>query len=92
MLNQNAEEITFDENGKVTGIKCGDDIATAPMVICDPSYADDKMLKPSNRIIRAICFLNHPIPDTYDASSVQIIIPAKQLDRNNGKKKTFSLS
>lgn len=85
MLNTNADEITFDDQGKVTGIKCGDDIATAPLVICDPSYADDKMLKPSNRIIRAICFLNHPIPDTNDAASVQIIIPAKQLERNNGK-------
>ena len=70
MLNQDAEEITFDEAGKVTGIKCGDQIATAPLVICDPSYAGDKMLKPSNQIIRAICILNHPIPDTNNASSV----------------------
>lgn len=77
MLNQNADEILFDAEGKVTGIRCGDQTATAPMVICDPSYADDKMLKPSNRTIRAICILNHPIPDTNDASSVQIIIPAK---------------
>lgn len=48
MLNQNAEEITFDADGKVTGIRCGDQTATAPLVICDPSYAPDKMLKPSN--------------------------------------------
>ena len=70
MLNTNAEEITFGEDGMVNGIKCGDDIATAPLVICDPSYAQDAMLKPSNRIIRAICFLNHTIPNTYDATSV----------------------
>ena len=48
MLNQDVDEITFDENGKVTGIKHGDKIATAPLVICDPSYAPDKLLKPSN--------------------------------------------
>ena len=79
MLNQNAEEITFNAEGKVNGIKCGADIATAPLVICDPSYAADKMLKPSNQIIRAICILNHPIPETNNATSVQIILPAKQM-------------
>jgi Rab GDP dissociation inhibitor len=83
MLNQNTDEITFDEAGKVTGIRCGDETATAPLVICDPSYADDKFLKPTNRIIRAICILNHPIPETNDAQSVQIIIPARQIERNN---------
>jgi len=85
MLNQDSEEILFDDQGKVTGIKCGDQSAYAPLIICDPSYAPDKMLKPSNQIVRAICILNHPIPETNDASSVQIIIPAKQLERNNGK-------
>ena len=70
MLNTNADEITFDAEGKVTDIKCGEEAATAPLVICDPSYADDKLLKPSNRTIRAICIMNHPIPDTGDASSV----------------------
>ena len=77
MLNQDADEITFDDQGKVTGIRKGDQTATAPLVICDPSYAPDKMLKPGNNIVRAICILNHPIPDTNNASSVQIILPAK---------------
>lgn len=38
MLNTKVDEVTMDESGKVTGIKVGDDIATAPLVICDPSY------------------------------------------------------
>jgi Rab GDP dissociation inhibitor len=38
MLNTKVDEVTFDDAGKVTGIKVGDDIATAPLVICDPSY------------------------------------------------------
>jgi Rab GDP dissociation inhibitor len=38
MLNAKVDEITFDSEGKVTGIKSGDDIASAPIVICDPSY------------------------------------------------------
>lgn len=77
MLNQDAEEITYDADGKVTGIKCGDQTASAPLIICDPSYAGDKNLKPTNQIIRAICIMNHPIPDTNNASSVQVIIPAR---------------
>jgi len=40
MLNAKINEITFDADGKVTGIKGGDgETATAPIVICDPSYA-----------------------------------------------------
>lgn len=85
MLNTDCNEILFDDAGKVTGIKSGDQTATAPLVICDPTYAPDKMLKPGNLIIRAIIIMNHPIPETNDAQSVQIILPAKQLERNNGK-------
>jgi Rab GDP dissociation inhibitor len=83
MLNKAVDEITFDADGKVTGIKCGADSAKAPIVICDPSYAPDTKLKPTGKVIRAICLLDHPIPDTGNAQSVQIIIPAKQLGRNS---------
>jgi Rab GDP dissociation inhibitor len=52
------------ENGKVKGIRNGDQIATAPIVICDPSYAPKDKLKPIGKVIRAICLMNHPIPNT----------------------------
>jgi len=51
-------------------------------VICDPSYTTQDRLKPTGKTIRVICLLNHPIPDTNNAASVQVIIPAKQLNRN----------
>lgn len=35
--------------------------------------------------MRAICLLNHPIPNTNDAPSCQIIIPQKQVGRHFGK-------
>lgn len=38
MLNTKVDEILLVD-GKVTGIKSGDEIAKAPMIICDPSYA-----------------------------------------------------
>lgn len=82
MLNTNVDEILFDGDGKVTGIRSGDDIAKAPLVICDPSYTTQDRLKPTAKVIRAICLLDHPIPETNDAQSIQIIIPAKQLNRH----------
>ena len=85
MLNAKVDEITFDGSGKVTGIRCGDETASAPIVICDPSYTSQDRLIPKSQVIRAICILNHPIPNTGDSASVQIIIPAKQLKRNTGK-------
>lgn len=84
MLNTNVEEILL-ESGKAAGIKSGEESAKAPIVICDPSYAPESMLKPAGKVIRAICMLNHPLPETNDLPSAQIIIPAKQVGRQNGK-------
>ena len=71
MLNTSVDEIIM-EGDKVTGIKSGDQTATAPLVICDPSYAMNKdgtsnYVKPIGKVIRAICLMNHPIPNTKDA-------------------------
>jgi len=70
MLNTNIDEILFDGDGKVTGIRSGEDKAFAPLVICDPTYTTNDRLKPTGKIIRAICLLDHPIPDTLDIPSV----------------------
>jgi Rab GDP dissociation inhibitor len=37
------------------------------------------------KVIRAICIMDHPIPNTNEASSIQIILPQKQLGRKTGK-------
>ena len=70
MLNTNPDEITFGEDGKVTGIRIGENVATAPMVICDPSYTTEDRLIPTGKVIRAICLLDHTIPNTNDAQSI----------------------
>ena len=41
MLSTEADEILFDGDGKVTGVRCGKEEAEAPLVICDPSYVKD---------------------------------------------------
>ncbi|KAG0565359.1 hypothetical protein KC19_8G185200 [Ceratodon purpureus] len=35
------------------------------------------------KVVRAICFMSHPIPNTDDIDSVQIILPQKQLGRRS---------
>lgn len=81
MLNTNVSEITMDENGKTTGIKVGEEYARAPLVICDPSYVKPELLKKTVKVIRAICLLDHTIPKTGNAPSIQIILPAKDMGK-----------
>jgi Rab GDP dissociation inhibitor len=40
-------------------------------------------VKATGKVVRVICFLNHPIPNTGDADSVQIVIPQNQVKRKN---------
>jgi len=88
MLNKPVDELMYNEEGKVMGVRSGEEIARAPLVICDPSYAEEARTRPTGQIIRAICILGAPIPNTRTsdhkpANSVQIILPQKQLQRKN---------
>eukprot|EP00397_Hematodinium_sp_SG-2012_P016276 GEMP01016600.1.p1 GENE.GEMP01016600.1~~GEMP01016600.1.p1 ORF type:complete len:453 (+),score=108.82 GEMP01016600.1:30-1388(+) len=83
MLNKPVDELVY-ENGRIVGVRSGDEVARAPMVICDPSYvAGTKKIKTIGKIIRSICILGAPIPNTKDASSVQIIVPQRELNRKS---------
>jgi Rab GDP dissociation inhibitor len=83
MLNQDVDEVLFNDKGEAYGVKAGNQMAKAPMVIGDPSYFPSEKLKPTGVVVRCICILNHPIPNTNDAESVQIVIPGPQVDRVN---------
>jgi Rab GDP dissociation inhibitor len=93
MLDKHVDEIVLDGEGKFVGVRCGDETVRAKQVIGDPSYFGAG-LKPTetakvrvveeHKVIRAICFLKHPIPGTDDSDSVQIIIPQNQVNRRNG--------
>jgi Rab GDP dissociation inhibitor len=79
MLSKPVEEILY-ENGKVVGVKSEGQVAKCSFVIADPSYFPDKTKK-IGQVIRAICILSAPIPNTGDVDSAQIIIPQKQTSR-----------
>lgn len=91
MLNTNIDEIEYD-NGRAVGIKAtmanGDDkveFATkAKFIIGDPSYFTDKV-KVVGHVLRAICILKHPLANTNDSDSAQLIIPQSQVGRKNGE-------
>ncbi|CAG2162459.1 unnamed protein product [Oppiella nova] len=82
MLDKAVDEIIV-ENGKVVGVRSGSETARCKQVYCDPSYVGDRVRK-VGQVIRCICLLNHPIPNTKDALSCQIIIPQKQVARKYG--------
>ncbi|KAL0226655.1 hypothetical protein P9112_013979 [Eukaryota sp. TZLM1-RC] len=82
MLNKDVDEVLFDEEGKVTGIRSGDDVFKCKKIVGDPSYFSDRVEK-IDQTVRAICILSHPIPDTNNVDSCQIIIPQKQVGRQS---------
>ena len=83
MLNKPNLEIQFGEGGKFTGVKDDQgEVAKAPLVIGDPSYFPGKT-KVTGKVVRAICIMNHAIPNTGDSHSVQIIVSFSQVGRKN---------
>jgi Rab GDP dissociation inhibitor len=58
-------------------------VATANIIVGDPTYFGSSKCRTVGRVVRTICILNHPIAGTDNAESVQIIIPAKQVKRKN---------
>merc|ERR1711976_272355 len=83
MLNKPIDEIVV-EDGKVIGVKSEGELAKAPIVIGDPSYFKDaKLVQQTGQVARCICILNHPIPNTNDSESCQIIVPQSQVGRKS---------
>ncbi|KAK9666628.1 hypothetical protein RND81_14G199300 [Saponaria officinalis] len=82
MLNKPDCAVVFDDSGKAIGVSSEGETAKCKKVVCDPSYLPDKVRK-VGRVTRAICIMSHPIPDTHDSHSVQVILPQKQLGRKS---------
>lgn len=87
MLDKKVEEIVY-ENGVAVGVKADGETAKAKTIIGDPSYFPGKVHR-IGKVIRAICLLAHPIPNTDNADSVQLIIPQNQVGRRHGMATSF---
>ncbi|KFK37228.1 hypothetical protein AALP_AA4G230400 [Arabis alpina] len=82
MLNKPECTVEFDEEGKVCGVTSEGETAKCKKVVCDPSYLPNKVRK-IGRVARAIAIMSHPIPNTNESHSVQVILPQKQLGRKS---------
>jgi len=80
MLNKPVEEIQYDSNGVVSGVKSEGEVAKCKFVVGDPSYFPDKVKK-VGQVASLICVMSNPIPNTNNAESCQIIIPQKEAKR-----------
>ncbi len=96
MLNTSVDEILYD-GPRANGIRAtmrergsGDSgesmtfTTRAGKIVGDPSYFPGKV-QVVGHVLRAICILTHPVPNTDNADSAQIIIPQSQVGRKNGK-------
>lgn len=82
MLNKPIDEIVYGEDGKFVGVKSEGEVVKAKMVVGDPSYFKDRIRK-TGQVVRSICIMTHPVPNTDDSQSTQIIIPQNQIGRNS---------
>lgn len=93
MLNADVKEVLFDDDGAAWGVKVDVDdmqtgkrelqVAKGTMIIGDPSYFPSSKIRSTGQVVRSICFLNHPLPNTNNSESCQIIIPGPQCGRKN---------
>lgn len=74
----------YRRNSGIEVFSCPLQVARCKQLICDPSYIPDRVRK-AGQVIRVICILSHPIKNTNDANSCQIIIPQNQVNRNSGE-------
>ena len=98
MLGKVVEEIVYDDKGKFVGVTSAGETVKADKLIGDPSYfveksgrgAGEEKIFMEGKVVRAICILKHPIPNTDDSDSVQLIIPQNQVGRKHGECSTKS--
>jgi len=82
MLNKPVQKIVYNEAGLACGVTSEGETAKCKFVVGDPSYFPDKVKK-AGQVVRAICILSHPVPNTNNSESCQIIMPAKQVNRKS---------
>lgn len=90
-LDKTIDEIVVDDKGKFVGVRSGDETVKADALIGDPTYFQSlpvggkNLVRETAKVVRAICLLKHPVPNTDNSDSVQLIIPQNQVGRKHGE-------
>ena len=58
MLDKSVDEIVTD-GGKLVGVRSGSDVAHCSMVICDPTYAQDRCRKVGQVRLSYVCIVHN---------------------------------
>jgi len=82
MLNKPISNVVYNDKGEACGVTSEGETAKCKFVVGDPSYFPEKVKK-TGQVVRAICILSHPIPNTSNSESCQIILPQKQVGRKS---------
>ena len=82
MLDKAGIEVVYDESGVYEGVRCGEEFVKSKFVVGSPDYFRERVIK-TGKVVRAMCVLDHPIPGTNDANSLQMILPQKQVGRKS---------
>lgn len=77
MLHTPVDKVLY-KDGKACGIQSQGRVAHCKHVIGDPSYFPEKVCA-QGKVVRKYCLLSQPPPNTREATSCQIIIPATQV-------------
>jgi Rab GDP dissociation inhibitor len=83
MLHKADVKVDLDESGRAVGVSSEGETAKCKFVVGDASYFAGKT-RVTSRVVRALCIMSHPIPNTDDSHSAQIILPQKQIGRRSG--------
>eukprot|EP00743_Colponemidia_sp_Colp-15_P012705 GILK01014540.1.p1 GENE.GILK01014540.1~~GILK01014540.1.p1 ORF type:complete len:348 (-),score=45.39 GILK01014540.1:130-1173(-) len=82
MLQTPVDKVNFGADGQFESIESKGQTCKAKFVVGDPSYFPNRVKK-VGRVIRCIAILDHPIAHINNSNSCQIIIPQKELKRQN---------
>ena len=71
MLNTPVDDVLYNKDtGVAWGIKSGNAIAKSTQIIGDASYFTKDKTRVSGQVVRSICILDHPIPNTNNSDSI----------------------
>ena len=82
MLSKPISDVLYNSDGTFKGVVSEGEEVYAPMVIGDPSYFKEKCNN-IGKVVRVICLMDHPIPNTDNSDSCQIILPQNQINRKH---------